>query len=116
RPGSDREQVLLLEAGVALAAAVPLVAESVQRRRELRLAAGPARVRVVVDARRVVGPEVPAVVVRVLEGGDLEHLALERAELDAVAEQCSEVLLAAPERRGAAPPRRARGGGGPAAA
>ena len=48
--GSDREQVLLLEAGAVGVAAVPLVAEAVQRRHELRLAAGPARVRLHGDA------------------------------------------------------------------
>ena len=43
--------------------------------------------------------EVLAVVVRALEGGDVEHLPLVRPEVDAVAEQPAQVLLAAPQRR-----------------
>ena len=44
-----------------------------------------------------------------LEGGDLEHVALQRAELDALAEQLAQVLLAAPQRRRLRAGRRRRG-------
>jgi hypothetical protein len=36
--------------------------------------------------------------VRVFEGGDLQQVALQRAELDAIAEQLAHVILAAPQR------------------
>src|SRR5688500_12404393 len=69
RPGDD--EVLLLEAGVAVVAVVPLVAEAVQGVVELRLAAVGHRVLARDDRGAVDGPEVLAVVARPLEGGHL---------------------------------------------
>jgi len=40
------------------------------------------------------------IVTRVLECGDLELIALERAPLDPFAEHLADVVLAAPQRRG----------------
>src|SRR4051794_6057575 len=65
-PGADHDQVLLLEAGVVLAAEVPLVGEIVQRLVHLRLAAVLARVLAGGDRRSVAVLEVLAVFVRVL--------------------------------------------------
>ena len=110
-PGSDPrahgEQVLLLEAGMVTVAAVPLDAEAVERLVELGLAPLAGGVGPGGDRRPVEGLEVLAVVARALEGRDLEHVALERVELDAAAHQRLQVLLAAPQRRGL----RARGRG-----
>ena len=99
-PRADREQVLLLEARTVTVAAVPLVAEPVQRLVELGLPPLAGGVRPGGDRRPVVGLEVLGVVARALEGRDLEHVALERVELDAAAHERLQVLLAAPQRRG----------------
>lgn len=62
RPCAHGEQVLLLEARSVGRAAVPLVAEPVQRLVELRFAPGAARVRLGGDGRAVPRLEVLAVV------------------------------------------------------
>ena len=77
--GADGQQVLHLEAGLGLGADVPLAAEVVQRRVELLGAPVAGGVGADADRRAVAGLEVLAVGQRVLEGGDLERLALHRA-------------------------------------
>src|SRR4051812_47511167 len=99
RPRADGDDVLLLEARLLRRAAVPLVAEGVERRVEIALAPVLARVGAGRDGRAVAVLEVLAVVARLREGRDVEVLALERVERDAVAEHLGDVLLAAPQRR-----------------
>src|SRR5512132_2104969 len=98
-PRADGEQVLQLEARLVWRAAVPLVAERVQRRLELGVAAGAPRVGLGGDGRAVPSLEVLAEVARTLERGDLEDAARRRAEVDVGAEQLGEVRLVAPQRR-----------------
>ncbi len=95
---ADGQQVLHLEPRLRVRAAVPLVAERVERGVELPLAAVAGGVGPGGDRRAVAGLEVLAVVVRSRERGDLEHAA-GRRELGAVAEQLREMVLAAPQRR-----------------
>ena len=109
RSCAHREQVLHLEARVIGCAAVPLLAES---RPAPRRALPRGRSCAHSPGRRSSGRtclEVLAEVTWMLEGRDLQVLALERAEVDAIAEQLAHVRLAAPQRRRLCPGRGRRG-------
>ena len=110
RPRADRrDQVLHLEAGLVGRAAVVVLAEALQRRLELCLAAVLAGVRLGHDGRAVARLEVLGVVLGPGERRDLEDPGLLGRERHAVAEQAGEMLLAAPERRGLRTGGRGRG-------
>src|SRR4051794_39583777 len=94
-PRRHHREVLELEARALGGAAVPVVAEAVQRGVELLRAALALGVLARGDRRAVARLEVLAEVARAGERRDLEHVALQRAELHAVAEQVAHVLLAA---------------------
>src|SRR5688500_13546662 len=98
-PRAHADQGLLLDARLVRGTAIELVAERVEGLVELLRAAVGVRVLADRDRRAVVVLEVLGIVVRALERGDLEDVALRRAEVDAVAEQLREMVLAAPQRR-----------------
>src|SRR4029453_9529188 len=88
---------------------VPLVGELIERLVELALAPVLGRVRARGDRRTVLRLEVRTVVAGVLEGGDLQLLALECPPVDPLAEELPKVVLASPERRRLGAGRRRRG-------
>src|SRR5215216_1849672 len=108
RPRAHGEQVLVLEARL-VAAPIPFLTEPIERLVELRLAAAPLGVGPGRDGRAVASLEMLAVVARPLESRDVEHFALQRPPLHAIAEHLAHVLLAAPQQRRLRPGRR-RGG------
>ena len=75
----DRERYSISNRAWLVGAAVPLVAERVERRVELGRAAVSRALARARDRRAVARLEVLAVVVRALERGDVEHVALDRA-------------------------------------
>src|SRR3974390_2157365 len=99
-PGSNGDQILLLEDGLLRGAQVPLIAELGEGFIELRLAPAVAGVRLGDDSWAELLLEVLCVVVWMLKGRDSQHLPFERAKIDAIPEQPPYVLLAAPQRSG----------------